>query len=109
MNLFQDFKIKFICKYDYTFWLHMAREFVIFQIVFWLIQGLISLVYFISDFSLLLGVVAGSAFALGVNTAYEWQDGLLNDGFNVIDFVGGILGILTSIGSLIILLNVISR
>lgn len=106
--MLDDFKIKVICKYDYTFWLHMVREFVIFQIIFWLTQGFISLVYFISDFSLLLGVVAGSAFALGVNTAWEWQDSLLNDGFNIVDFFGGVIGILISIGSLSILIKFIS-
>ena len=102
MNLFDDFKIRFICKYDSTFWLHMAREFIIFQIIFWITQGLISLVYFVSDFSIILGAVAGVAFATGVNLAWEWQDGLLNDGFNILDFLAGLIGIGTGMSLLLL-------
>jgi hypothetical protein len=65
--MFDDFKIKVICKYDYTFWLHMLRDFILAWISW---QG-----------------------AIGFNLAFEWQDGLHNDGFNILDFLAGCVGI----------------
>ena len=71
-----DFKPKFICKYDRTFWYHLLREFIL---------------SFAFSF---ISTHAGIFFPLGVNIAWEYQDGLRNDGFNVIDFVGGLIGII---------------
>jgi len=92
--MFDDFKLRFICKYDPTFWLHMAREFVIFQIMFWLVFGLMLLHMGAVTGALVLAASAlAAAFCIGINLAWEWQDGLRNDGFNVLDFIAGLIGI----------------
>ena len=101
--MLNDFKIKFICKYDPTFWLHMAREFLIFQVIYWINHFLFQSIYFTSDFTAIIGIIGGASFALGVNLAWEWQDGLLNDGFNILDFIAGLIGIGT--GMLLLLLK----
>jgi len=85
-----DFKIKFICKYDHTFWLHLLREFIITFVLSWVN------VYFA------IGVAFGTA------VCWEWQDGLKGygckngvlqiEGFNWLDFLAGLIGI--GIGSL---------
>ena len=82
---FNDFKVRFICKYDYTFWLHLLREFII-TFVF----------SFINNY-LAIGI------AIGFNSGYETQDGLkgwgcknnklIVEGFNWLDFLAGIIGI----------------
>ena len=84
MNLF-DFKIKFICKYDNTFWLHLLREFIITFVLSWIN------IYFA------IGVAFGTA------VCWEWQDGLkgytcekgklIIEGFNWVDFLAGCIGI----------------
>ena len=84
MNL-SDFKIKFICKYDNTFWLHLVREFIITFLLMWIS------VYFA------IGV------AIGINSSWEVQDGLKGwgckhgvlqiEGFNWLDFLAGCIGI----------------
>ncbi len=81
----EDFKIKFVCKYDKTFWMHLAREFIITFCFSWIDE------YFA------IGV------ALGFNTGWETQDGLkgwgafegklLVEGFNWLDYMAGCLGI----------------
>lgn len=80
--MFKDFKIKFKWEIDSTFILHLAREFVI--------------TFLLSYINLYLAI----GFALGVNTAWEWQDGLkwqwlpgTTDRFNLADFLAGIIGI----------------
>lgn len=65
--ILDDFKIKFICVFDYTFFLHLLRE-------------------------LILTFLMGWQFALAFNIAWEWQDGLHNDGFNILDFLAGLIG-----------------
>ena len=72
--MFTDFKLKFIVKFDYTFWLHMLRDAIICGA-----GGFINIFF-------------GVGFALGVNFAWEWQDGLHNDGFNLVDFLAGLIG-----------------
>ena len=84
-NKMGDFKIKFICKYDNTFWLHLAREFLITFCLSW-----------VNDY-LAVGV------ALGFNTGWEVVDGLKGwgvvdgklqiEGFNWLDYLAGYIGI----------------
>jgi hypothetical protein len=66
---FDDFKPKFKWQLDRTFWLHLLREFI-------------------------LTLIVGARGALCFNFAWEWQDGLHNDGFNLADFLAGLIGIL---------------
>ena len=66
--MFNDFNLKFKWQYDKTFWMHMAREFI-------------------------LTLIVGDVGALCFNVAWEWQDGLHNDGFNLADFLAGLIGI----------------
>lgn len=83
--MLKDFKIKFISKYDMTFWMHFAREFII-----------TFALCFINNY-LAIGI------ALGFNLGWEIQDGLKGwgvkngklqiEGFNLLDFIAGILGI----------------
>lgn len=73
--MFTDFKPKFICKFDHTFWLHLIRDAII------------------CGLGCLLDVKFGVGLALGVDLAWEWQDGLHNDGFNLLDFLAGLIGI----------------
>lgn len=83
--MLRDFKIKFIIKYDKTFWLHLLREFIITFALSWI------------SVQLAIGI------AVGFNLAWEVQDGLKGwgckhgvlqiEGFNWIDFVGGCIGI----------------
>lgn len=103
MNL-DDFKIKFICKFDYTFWLHLVREFIItFGLsVFLMLLGYVFLLF--RSIEIVLFVPIG--FAIGFNLAYEVQDGLkgwgcnrnklIIEGFNWLDFLAGLIG--TGIG-----------
>lgn len=77
--MFIDFRLKFICKFDHTFWLHLIRDAII------------------CGLGCLLNVKFGVGLALGVNLAWEWQDGLLNDGFNWIDLLAGLIGTLISV------------
>jgi len=72
--MFTDFKLKFICKFDHTFWLHLIRDAII------------------CGLGCMIDVRFGVGLALGVNFAWEWQDGLLNDGFNILDFFAGVIG-----------------
>lgn len=74
--MFADFKLKFIFKFDYTFWLHMLRELIICAVV-----------------GSLFGAPIGVGAAVAFNFAWEWQDGLHNDGFNFVDFIAGLIGI----------------
>jgi len=69
--MFNDFRIKFKWQYDYTFWLHLLRE---------------NVITFVLSF---ISIQFAIGVALGVNIAWEWQDGLHNDGFNWCDFVAG--------------------
>jgi hypothetical protein len=73
--MFNDFKLKFKWQYDGTFWLHLLRD---------------AILCFVFSF---INYSAGIFFALGVNTSWEWQDGLLNDGFNLCDWIAGVFGI----------------
>lgn len=73
---FKDFKIKVICMYDSTFWLHILRDLLIFLC------------------GSLLSVEVGVGLSVGFNFAWEWQDGLHNDGFNILDFIAGLLGVI---------------
>ena len=73
--MFNDFRIKFKWQYDYTFWLHLLRE---------------NVITFVLSF---ISIQFAIGVALGVNIAWEWQDGLHNDGFNWCDFAAGFIGI----------------
>jgi len=69
--MIDDFDINVICKYDKTFWMHMLKDFLL--------------------------ALLNPYGALGFNFAWEWQDGLHNDGFNILDFIAGCIGIGLSI------------
>ena len=83
--MFDDFKIKFIWKYDNTFWLHLLREFIITFVLSW------------------INIYFAIGMALGINISFEWQDGLKGygckngvlqiEGFNWLDFLAGCIGI----------------
>jgi len=77
--MWNDFKPKFKWKLERTFWLHLAREFVI--------AGLLSYI------SVAAAIWGGTCF----NSAWEWQDGLKGDGFNGADWLAGCLGILLAL------------
>jgi hypothetical protein len=72
--LYNDIPSKIIVKYDKTFWMHFTREFLIVMIVGWL------------DVRFAVGI------AIGINIAWEYKDGLNNDGLNILDFLAGIIG-----------------
>lgn len=72
-GLNSDIPIRIKAKCDYTFWMHFTRELIIMLGV-----GFINPAF-------------GMGVALGVNVAWEWQDGIHNDGFNVIDLLAGLL------------------
>ena len=69
-----DVNIYIIIKYDITFYLLFIRVFLITFIV----------AFFDPHFSV--------GLALGVNFTWEWQDGLHNDGFNILDLLAGLFG-----------------
>ena len=80
--MFNDFRIKFKWQYDYTFWLHLLRE---------------NVITFVLSF---IGIQFAIGVALGVNIAWECQDGLkwqrqsdTTEAFNFADFVAGLIGI----------------
>lgn len=73
--MWQDLKLKFKWQYDKTFWMHLLREVII--------TFALSFIHY----------YFAIGFALGVDTAWEYQDNLLNDGFNLCDWVAGIIGI----------------
>lgn len=82
-----DFKLKFKWQLDRTFWLHMAREFVI--------TFLLSFIH----------IYFAIGVAFGFNCGWEWQDGLkwhwlpgTIDRFNLADFLAGIIGIIIGVG-----------
>ena len=83
--MFNDFKLKFKWQYDGTFWLHMLRD---------------AMLCFVFSF---INYSAGIFFALGVNVAWEWQDGLKwqngrsADRFNLADFLAGLIGIVIGV------------
>ena len=76
--MFDDFKVRFCFKVDYTLAMHFVRDFVSALLIYAITKEIM--------FSLGLSV--------GINLAWEWQDGLHNDGFNPFDLAAGLFGTL---------------
>lgn len=75
----KDLAIRVVFKYDHTFWMHFLRDLIIYLALSHL------------NFRFAAGMT------LGINLAWEWQDGLHNDGFNVIDFLAGLFGLVLGV------------
>ena len=69
-----------IVEYDKTFWLHLLRDFIICLVL-----------------NIFLSLNSAATFTIGFNLAWEYQDGLHNDGSNILDFIAGIIGVILSL------------
>ena len=91
----KDFTPKFKFEINWTFPLHIIREFLITFSVAIILMLLAYTISYLHSVELILGFSIG--LSLGINTAWEWQDGLLNDKFNIADWLGGIIGIIIGV------------
>ena len=81
----KDFTPKFKFEINWTFPLHIIREFLITFSVAIILMLLAYTISYLHSVELILGFSIG--LSLGINTAWEWQDGLLNDKFNIADWL----------------------